>query len=76
MATRGAALPIERTFLLKAWFVVAALVITAAVVVSAAMATRPTPAGGTDLRPVRDYGPASVQYEPIVVGGSVCGQCR
>ena len=31
MATRGAALPIERSYLLKAWFAVAAIVIVAAV---------------------------------------------
>ena len=76
MATQGAALPIERSFLIKAWFAVAAIVIAAAVVVSAALATRSAPAGGTDLRPVKDYGPPSVQYEPIVVGDNVCGQCR
>ncbi|HET7236404.1 MAG TPA: hypothetical protein VFK59_08225 [Actinomycetota bacterium] len=76
MATRGAALPIERSYLLKAWFAVAAIVIVAAVVVSAALATRSTPAGGTDLPPVKDFGPVSVQYEPTVVSDNVCGQCR
>ena len=76
MATRGAALPIERSYLVRAWFAVAAVVIAAAVVVSAALVTRSAPAGGTDLPPVKDYGPVSVQYEPTVVGDNACGQCR
>jgi hypothetical protein len=76
MATRGAALPIERGYLLKAWFAVAAVVIFAAVVVSIALSTQTAPAGGTDLQPVKDFGPVTVQNEPIVVGENVCGQCR
>ena len=76
MATRGAALPIERSFLVRAWLAVAALVIAAAVVASAALATRSTPAGGTQLTPIKDYGPVTVQREPIVVNGTVCEQCR
>ena len=76
MATTGAALPIERGYLLKVWFAVAAIVIAAALAISLAAATRSTPAGGTDLQPVKDFGPATVQQEPIVVNGTVCGQCR
>ena len=76
MATRGAALPVERSYLLKVWFAVAAVLILAAVVVSLAASTRTAPAGGTDLVPVTDYGPVTVQHEPIVVGENVCGQCR
>jgi hypothetical protein len=77
MATRGAALPIERSYLLKAWLAVAAVVIVAAAVVTLSLAaTRSTPAGGTDLRPVTDFGPPIVQHQPIEVGGNVCGQCR
>jgi hypothetical protein len=76
MATRGGALPVERSYLLKAWFAVAAVLILAAVVGSFAASTRTTPAGGTDLRPVTDRWPVTVQHEPIVVGENVCGQCR
>jgi len=76
MATSGAALPIERSYLGKAWFAVAALVIAVAMVASMALSTRTAPAGGTDLQPVKDFGPVTVQHEPIVVGGTVCGQCR
>ena len=77
MATRGAALPIERDYLLKAWFAVAAIVLVAVAVVILALATtNSAPAGGTDLQPVKDYGPVQVQREPIVVNGTVCVQCR
>jgi hypothetical protein len=77
MATRGAALPIERSYLLRAWFAVAAIVIAAAAAISLALAvTDGGPAGGTKLEPVKDLGPVSVQHEPIVVNGTVCGQCR
>jgi hypothetical protein len=37
---------------------------------------RSTPAGGTGSGPVRDDGPVRVHNEPLVVNGSVCGQCR
>ena len=77
MATRSASLPIERTYLARAWLAVTAIVLVAAVVVTIAVALgRSAPAGGTDLGPVSDYGPITVQDEPIVVNGSVCGQCR
>ena len=76
MATTGAALPIERGYLLRVWFAVAAIVIAATVAISLAVASRTAPAGGTDLQPVKDFGPVSVQHEPIVVGETVCGQCR
>jgi hypothetical protein len=77
MATRSASLPIERTYLARAWLAVTAIVLVAAVVVTIAVALgRSTPAGGTGLGPVRDYGPVTVQHEPLVVNGSVCGQCR
>ena len=76
MATRGAALPVERGYLMKAWFAIAAVVIFAAVVVSIALSAQTAPAGGADLQPVKDFGPVTVQHEPIVVGENVCGQCR
>jgi hypothetical protein len=76
MATTGAALPIERGYLLKVWFAVAAIVIAAAVAISLASATRSAPAGGTDLQPVKDFGPVTVEQAPIVIGDTVCGQCR
>ena len=77
MATRSASLPIERNYLSRAWIAVAGIVLVAAVIVSIAAALgRSTPVGGTILGPVSDYGPVTVQNEPIVVNGSVCGQCR
>ena len=77
MATRSATLPIERSYLLKAWFAVAAIVILAATIVTLALATTSSaPAGGTGIGPVKDYGPAQTASEPIVVNGNVCVQCR
>jgi hypothetical protein len=77
MATRSASLPIERTYLATARLAVIGIVLMAAVVVTIAVALgRSTPAGGTGLGPVRDYGPVTVNHEPLVVNGSVCGQCR
>ena len=77
MATRSASLPIERNYLSRAWIAVAGIVLVAAVIVSIAAALgRSTPVGGTILGPVPDFGPVTVQNEPIVVNGSVCGQCR
>ena len=53
------------------------ILLVAVVIVTIAVAIgRSTPAGGTGLGPVSDYGPVTVQNEPIVVNGSVCGQCR
>ncbi len=77
MATRSMSLPIERTYLAKARLTVTAIVLVAAVIVTIAVSLgRATPAGGTGLGPVSDYGPVTVQNQPIVVNGSVCGQCR
>jgi len=77
MATRSASLPIERTYLSRAWVAVAGIVVVAAVIVSIAVALgRSTPVGGTILGPAPDFGPVTTQNEPIVVNGSVCGQCR
>ncbi len=77
MATRGAALPIERGYLTKAWFAVAAVVLMAAAAVILSLAlTGNAPAGGTSPEPVKDYGPVQVQNEPVVVNGTECGQCR
>lgn len=76
MATRGATLPIESQYLARAWFVLVAILLAAATVVTMAVAARSTPAGGTGLGPVRDFGPAREQGAPIVVNGTVCGQCR
>ena len=77
MATRSAALPIERSYLTKAWFAVAAVVLVAVAVITLALAmTGSGPAGGTSVDPVPDYGPVEVQHQPIVVNGTVCGQCR
>ena len=77
MSTRSAALPVERSFLLKAWLVVAAIVIASATAISLALATAGAdPAGGTDPRPVAEPGAKHVSHGPIVVNGTVCGQCR
>lgn len=77
MATRSASLPIEQTYLAKARLAVVAIVLVAAMVVTIFAALgRSTPAGGTGLGPVRDYGPVMVHNEPLIVSGSVCGQCR
>jgi hypothetical protein len=77
MATRSASLPIERTYLARAWFAVTGILLVAAVIVTIALALgRSTPAGGTGPGPVSDHGPVTVQNEPIVVNGNVCGQCR
>ena len=77
MATRSASLPIEQTYLARARLAVLAIVLVAAVVVTIAIALgRPTPAGGTGSGPLRDDGPVRVHNEPLVVNGSVCGQCR
>ena len=77
MATKGAALPIERGFVTRAWFAVAGIVLVAiaAIAITLAMSGR-TPAGGTRPTPVKDFGPVEVQHGPIVVDGTVCGQCR
>jgi hypothetical protein len=70
-------LPIERTYLSRAWLAVTGILLVAVVIVTIAVALgRSTAAGGTGLGPVSDYGPVTVQNEPIVVNGSVCGQCR
>jgi hypothetical protein len=77
MATRSASLPIEQTYLARARFAVVAILMVAAVVVAIAVALgRSIPAGGTGPGPVRDYGPVTVDHEPLVVNGSICGQCR
>ncbi len=76
MATRSAALPIERNYLAKAWFVVAAVVLVAVTAITIALAGGSGPAGGSTVDPVRDYGPVDVQQQSIEVNGSVCGQCR
>ena len=77
MATRSASLPIEQTYLAKARLAVVAIVLVAAVVMTIAFALgSSTPAGGTGLEPVRDYGPVTVHNEPLLVNGSFCGQCR
>jgi len=77
MATRSASLPIEQTYLATARLAVLAIVLVAALVVTIAIALgRSTPAGGTGSGPVRDDGPVRVHNEPLVVNGSVCGQCR
>ena len=76
MSTRTASLPIERSYLLRAWFVVAGVVLAATVAVAIALSAGSSPAGGTSPEPVSDYGPSSGVHQPIVIDGTVCGQCR
>ena len=77
MATRSPSLPIERTYLSKAWLAVAGILLLAVLIVTIAVALgRSTPVGGTILGPVPDFGPVTTQNEPIVVNGNICGQCR
>lgn len=80
MSTRSATLPVERSYLLKAWFAVATIVLIAAAVIVLALSTAGTqPAGGTSPKNVpaaTDLGPAKATRQPIVVNGNVCGQCR
>jgi hypothetical protein len=77
MATRSASLPIEQSYLARARLAVVTIVLVAAVVTIAVAVGRSTPAGGTGVvRPVRDFGPVTVHHEPLVVNGSLCGQCR
>jgi len=76
MATRSTNLPIESRYLARAWLVLAAVLVMAAAVVTLSLPARSAPAGGTGLGPVRDFGPAREQGAPILVNGSVCGQCR
>jgi len=78
MSSSGATLPIERSYLLRAWLVVAAIVVIAAATIALALPSVSEPPGGTT--PGED--PAAVSqvgrgpHEPIVVNGNVCGQCR
>ena len=76
MATRSASLPIEQTYLARARLAVVAILLMAAVVTMAMAVGRSTPAGGTGVGPVRDFGRVTDHHEPLVVNGSVCGQCR
>ena len=70
MATRSASLPIERTYLARAWLAVTAIVLVAAVIVTIAVALgRSTPAAGSGCGPSRTR-PGTVQNEPIVVNGT------
>lgn len=72
----SAALPVERSYLLRAWLAVVAIVVISAAVVALALATGAAPAGGTD--PVNLSTVSGVQdpQEPILVNGAVCRQCR
>ncbi len=73
----SAALPVERSYLVKAWFAVAAIVVIAATVITLAFATS---GSGSTTSPrngpaVTDVG-VQDPNRPIVVNGSVCQQCR
>ena len=84
MSTRIAALPVDRRFLVRAWFVVSAIVISAAVPVAMAVTLSGRPAAGEGARTsvtgqiseVPDYGPPTGTRGPLEVNGTACGQCR
>jgi hypothetical protein len=77
MATSGAALPIERGFMTRAWFAVVAVVLIAVAAITLSLAlTGNDPAGGSSPTPVKDDGPVEVQRGPVELNGTVCGQCR
>ena len=79
MSTRTANLPIERSYLLKAWLVVAAIVVAAAIVIvlGVVKTSEATKSGGVPgIAKVVDYGPPKVSHEPIIVNGNPCQQCR
>jgi hypothetical protein len=77
MATRGAALPVERGYLQKAWFAVLAVLLVAGTAIALSFALSGNdPAGGTGIEPMKDLGPVEMENGPIVVNGEVCGQCR
>ncbi len=84
MSTRIAALPVDRRFLVRAWFVVSAIVIAAAVLVAMAVTLSGRPVAGEGARTnvtgqiteVPDDGPPIGTRGPIEVNGTSCGQCR
>ena len=83
MSTRIAALPVERSYLLRAWLVVAAIVIVSAIAIAAGLIASSRRADGagsgrtTDTTGrIVDYGPATANHGPLVIDGRVCGQCR
>lgn len=80
MSTKTAALPVERSYLLRAWLIVAAIVIVAASLISLAMANRDGSTSGIARKPatgtIVDYGPPTVAHGPFIINGVVCGQCR
>lgn len=79
MSTRTANLPIERSYLVKAWIVVAAIVIVAATVIALGIVQTSDASRNSDLpgvTQVKDYGPAQPASKPIVINGVVCAQCR
>lgn len=79
MSTRTANLPIERSYMVKAWIIVAAIVIVAATVIAFGI-TQTSEALRNGKLPtvteVRDYGPPVPQAKPILINGQVCAQCR
>ena len=79
MSTRTANLPIERSYLVKAWAVVAAIVIVAATVIALGLAQTSDASRNSNLpgiSQVKDSGPAQPAAKPIVINGQVCAQCR
>jgi hypothetical protein len=84
MSTRITALPVERRFLVRAWFVVSAIVISAAVFVAMAVTLSGRLAASEGARTnltgqiteVPDDRPPIGTRGPIEVDGTSCGQCR
>jgi hypothetical protein len=76
MSTRSAALPVERSYLLKAWLVVAAIVIVAATAIALGLASAGNGAGDGIRRSPVGTVPGTDNHAPLVIDGELCGQCR
>ena len=85
MSTRTGAMPVERSYLLRAWIVASAVVVAAAIAISLMLSSSRGPGGSSAGRPavkvpaqtqIADLGPAAAPKGPIVVNGTPCMQCR
>ena len=85
MSTRTGAMPVERSYLLRAWIVASADVVAAAIAISLLLSASSGPSGSNAGRPavkqpaqtqIADYGSTATRNEPIVVNGTPCMQCR
>jgi hypothetical protein len=81
MSTSTQTLPVRRSAFPAVWIALAAAIIVAAVVLGLTFMRSPAATTGTPNRPssstsrLADAGKAK-PYQPIVIDGQVCGQCR